>query len=130
MSLSPSPSRDIKPIKKKAFKFKRANLGASSTSAGNDELSFFSRNRENYVGIVEPKEEKKQDIVKKAHKHDDEDGGGNYDGAGSPPKRAKRREDDEDEDSGEEISSTQKRHASTRQKYELVWIPPVGFWPG
>lgn len=118
MSLSPSPPP--KPAKKKTFMFKRANLGATSGSAS-DELSFFSRNRENYVGAVEPKEDKKPE-VKKKHTRGYDGGDGcdddDEDGAGTPPKRAKRRSivGDDDEDSGDEIVSRQKRHENARER--------------
>lgn len=135
MSLSPSPPP--KPVKKKAFLFKRANLASTPSNAG-DELSFFSRNRENYVGTAEPKEEKEPEVNKK-HTHsrgdggggsdrdrDRDRGGGGGDDPGSPPKRAKRRSivGDEDEDSGEEITSTRNRHANARERcgFSACWL--------
>lgn len=96
--------------------FKRANLGNTSNSTS-DELSFFSRNRENYVGAVEPREEKKPEVVKKnTHNYDS--------GVSSPPKRAKRRgtTEDDDDDSGDEIISTQKRHANARERCDFSAI--------
>lgn len=117
MSLSPSPPP--KPVKKKKFMFKRANLGSTSNSTS-DELSFFSRNRENYVGTVEPKEEKKPEVKNKNTRSYE-------DGVGSPPKRTKRRDTtgDDDEDSGDEIISTQKRHANVRERFDFS---SVGGW--
>lgn len=107
MSLSPSPPP--KPAKKKTFMFKRANLGNTSNSTS-DELSFFSRNRENYTGAVEPREEKKPGVVKKNTRSCDS-------GVSSPPKRAKRQgTEDDDDDSGDEIISTQKRHANANAR--------------
>lgn len=92
--------------------FKRANLGNTSNSTS-DELSFFSRNRENYVGTVEPKEEKKPEFKKKNTRSCE-------DVVGSPPKRTKRRgTGDDDEDSGDEIISTQKRHANVRERFDF-----------
>lgn len=128
MSLSPSPPP--KPVKKKAFLFKRANLANTSSNAG-DELSFFSRNRENYVGTAEPKEEKEPEVNKKhTHSRGGDGGGSDHDhdrddDPGSPPKRAKRRSivGDDDEDSGEEITSTRNRHANVRERcgFSACW---------
>lgn len=97
--------------------FKRANLGNTSNSTS-DELSFFSRNRENYVGAVEPREEKKPEVIKKKNTRSCENG------VSSPPKRAKRRgtTDDDDDDSGDEVISAQKRHANARERCDFSAI--------
>lgn len=107
--------------------FKRANLGNTSNNAS-DELSFFSRNRENYVGAAEPREEKKPEVKKENTRSRGDDGGSERrddDGAGSPPKRVKRRSavGDDDEDSGDEITSRQKRHENARERcgFSACW---------